>query len=139
MSTPHFEMKLRVRYAECDMQGRVFNGNYMTWVDMAGSEAIAHAAGGYSNLVSSGIDYVVAAAELQFRRPTTFNDQLAIEVLFHPGGKTSLRSEYRIRRGDELIAECLMVHVCVDSNTFEKRPWPQWLRERLPGQPSIPR
>ena len=34
-------MELRVRYAECDMQGRVFNGNYLTWVDMAAAEAIA--------------------------------------------------------------------------------------------------
>lgn len=30
------EMELRVRYAEGDMQGRVFNGNYLTWVARRG-------------------------------------------------------------------------------------------------------
>lgn len=128
---PHYEMELRVRYAECDMQGRAFNANYLTWVDMASTEAISNIVGGYSNLLSSGIDYVVAAAELQFRRPATFNDLLVVQVTLSTPGNTSLRSEYTILRGDELIAECTMVHVCVDSQTFEKRPWPQWLRAAL--------
>ena len=121
-------MELRVRYAECDMQGRVFNGNYLTWVDMVAAEAIAQIAGGHAKLTSSGVDYVVAAADLKFRRPATFNDLLVVQVSLHQPGNTSLRSEYTILRGEELIAECAMVHVCVDSKTFEKRPWPQWLR-----------
>lgn len=39
-------MPLRVRYVECDMQGRVFNGHYLTWVDMAHSEALRELFGG---------------------------------------------------------------------------------------------
>ena len=139
MSTPHYEMGLQVRYAECDMQGRVFNGNYLTWVDMASGEAIARIAGGHSNLMSSGIDYVVAVAELKFRRPAAFNDPLVVQVWFRRPGNTSLRSEYVIRRGEELIAECAIVHVCVDSKTLEKRTWPQWLRDYIAAQPVPPR
>jgi acyl-CoA thioester hydrolase len=114
-------MELRVRYAECDMQRRVFNGNYLTWVEMAAAEAIAQIAGGHAKLTSSGVDYVVAAADLKFRRPATFNDLLIVQVSLHQPGNSSLRSEYTILRGEELIAECAMVHVCVDSKTFEKR------------------
>lgn len=125
---PTYEMELRVRYAECDMQGRVFNANYLTWVDMAGAEAIAHIAGGHASLASSGIDYVVAAADLKFRIPAAFNDHLVVRVSLHEPGNTSLQSEYTIARGNEVIAECTMVYVCVDSETLQKRPWPQWLR-----------
>ncbi len=124
-------MRLRVRYVECDMQGRVFNGHYLTWIDMAHTEALGEIAGGYQDLVGRGIDLVVAAAELQFRAPAHFDDEVAIAVRIEPPGRTSLRSSFVITRGEDLIAEAAMVHVCVDTADYAKREWPQWLRERL--------
>jgi acyl-CoA thioester hydrolase len=126
-----YTMPLRVRYVECDMQGRVFNGHYLTWVDMAHSEALREIAGGYHVLLDAGIDVVVAAAELSFRRPAVFDDELVVDVQLGEPRNTSLRSEFTIRRGDELIAECAMTHVCVDAETFAKTPWPDWFRQRM--------
>ena len=74
---------------------------------------------------------MVVAAELQFRRPAHFDDELVVDVALDPPGRTSLRSQYRIDRGTELIAEAGLVHVCVDTVSFEKRPWPDWFREDL--------
>ncbi|MGV1088518.1 MAG: acyl-CoA thioesterase, partial [Mycobacterium sp.] len=127
----HFAMPLRVRYVECDMQGRVFNAHYLTWVDMAHTEALRALVGGYKALTDNGIDIVVAAAELQFRAPATFDDDLVIDVVIEPPGNTSLRSRYTIKRGADLIAEAAITHVCVDATTFAKQPWPDWFRERL--------
>lgn len=124
-------MPLRVRYVECDMQGRVFNGHYLTWVDMAHTEALRTLFGSYQTLIDRGIDVVVAAAEVQFRRPAQFDDELAVNVAIESPGRTSLRSRYRIDRGSELLAEAAVTHVCVDATTFDKRPWPDWFRERL--------
>ncbi|MEZ0358244.1 thioesterase family protein [Mycobacterium sp. ENV421] len=126
-----FGMPLRVRYVECDMQGRVFNGHYLTWFDMAINEAVRDIFGDYQVLLDGGIDFVVAAAELQFRQPARFDDDLVVGVGFEPVGRTSLSSRFAIRRGEELIAEATMIHVCVDAVTFEKRPWPDWFRERM--------
>ncbi|BBY57423.1 acyl-CoA thioesterase [Mycolicibacterium sarraceniae] len=128
MGTERFGMPLRVRYVECDMQGRVFNGHYLTWVDMAMNEALRDVFGDFQTLTSSGIDFVVAAAELQFRRPAHFDEDLVIGVGFDPLGRTSLRSTYEIRRGPDVIAEAAMIHVCVDATTFDKQPWPDWFR-----------
>jgi acyl-CoA thioester hydrolase len=128
-----YEMPLRVRYVECDMQGRVFNGHYLTWVDMAHSGALGEVAGGYSAVLAAGIDFVVASAELSFRLPATYDDELVVQVRLHPPGNTSLRSEFTIKRDDDVIAECTMTHVCVDAHTYQKRPWPDWLRALLPG------
>lgn len=125
----HFSMPLRVRYVECDMQGRAFNGHYLTWVDMAHTEALRGLAGGYRVLTERGIDFVVVAAELQFRRPAHFDDELMIHVAVEPPGHTSLRSRFRIERGEELIAEAGLTHVCVDATSFEKLPWPDWFRQ----------
>ena len=124
-------MPLRVRYVECDMQGRAFNGHYLTWVDMAHTEALRELVGGIQILVERGIDVVVAAAELQFRRPAGFDDDLIIEVALDPPGRTSLRSTYVIRRGEDVVAEATMIHVCVDATSFEKRQWPDWFRDEV--------
>ncbi|WP_179475099.1 acyl-CoA thioesterase [Mycolicibacterium vinylchloridicum] len=131
MASGRFGMPLRVRYVECDMQGRVFNGHYLTWVDMAMNEALRGIFGDFKTLTDRGIDFVVAAAELQFRRPAHFDEDLVIGVGFDPLGRTSLRSTYEIRRGDDIIAEAAMIHVCVDAATFEKQPWPDWFRTTL--------
>ena len=126
-------MPLRVRYAECDMQGRVFNAHYLTWIDMAHTEAMQQIAGGYRVLLDRGVDLVVAGAELSFRAPATFDDDLIVNVVIEPPGHTSLRSRYVINRGDEVIAEATMTHVCVDARDYVKRAWPDWLRELLPA------
>ncbi|MCW1960078.1 MAG: acyl-CoA thioesterase [Mycobacterium sp.] len=126
-----FVMPLRVRYVECDMQGRVFNGHYLTWVDMAHTEALRELFGSYRELTARGIDLVVAAAELQFRAPATFDDELMVRVSLETPGNTSLRSHFSITRGKDPIAAATMVHVCVDATSFEKQPWPEWFRDRL--------
>jgi acyl-CoA thioester hydrolase len=126
-----YSMPLRVRYVECDMQGRVFNGHYLTWVDMAHTEALSEAVGDYQSLLSEGIDVVVAAAQLQFRQPATFDDRLTVLVTFKPPGTTSLQSTFTIVRDETVLAECLMTHVCVDTATYSKQPWPDWIRDRL--------
>lgn len=131
---PDFEMPLRVRYVECDMQGRAFNGHYLTWIDMAHTEALGTVVGHYSDVVAAGVDLVVAAAQLQFRSPATFDDELVVAVRLHPPGTTSLRSDFTITHGDQLIAEAVMTHVCVDTTTYSKRPWPDWIRDRLQGR-----
>ena len=131
MPSAQFTMPLRVRYVECDMQGRVFNGHYLTWIDMAHSEALRDIVGGYHVLTDRGIDVVVAAAELQFRAPAHFDQELVVQVGIDPPGRTSLRSQYLIRRDDDVIAEATMIHVCVDGTTFEKRQWPDWFRDQF--------
>lgn len=124
-------MPLRVRYVECDMQGRAFNGHYLTWIDMAHTEALRGLLGGYQSLLDRGIDFVVAAVELQFRKPARFDDELLVHVAIEPPGRTSLRSRYVIDRSDEVVAEATMIHVCVDAATYAKQPWPDWFRDDL--------
>jgi acyl-CoA thioester hydrolase len=131
MPAAHYSMPLRVRYVECDMQGRVFNGHYLTWVDMAHTEALGAIVGDYRELVASGVDLVVAAAELQFRGPAEFDDRLQIHVRFRPPGITSLQTEFTIERDGTVLAECVMTHVCVETTDYRKRPWPDWIRARL--------
>lgn len=130
MSEP-FSHTVRVRYVECDAQGVVFNSHYLAYFDISITELWRAALGGYRAMTERGIDLVVAEAQLQFRAPARFDDELTLEVGITRLGNTAITSSHRISRGEEPIAEGIERHVVVSLETMRKTPIPDWLREGL--------
>jgi acyl-CoA thioester hydrolase len=128
---PAFEHELRVRYGECDPQGIVFNANYLAYFDHTLTELWREAVGGWEPMVAKGIDAVVGEANLRFRAPARFEDVITVSAAVAHFGTTSLRLEFLIHRGDELLVEGWLRHVFVDRESFAKTPIPAWIREGL--------
>jgi acyl-CoA thioester hydrolase len=126
-----FEHKLRVRYAECDPQGVVFNSHYLAYFDINITELWRAAFGGYRAMTDRGIDLVVAEAQLQFRASARFDDELTLQIAVTRMGNTAITSSHRISRGEELIVEGSERHVVVSLETMTKTPIPDWIREGL--------
>jgi acyl-CoA thioester hydrolase len=124
---------LRVRYVECDMQGHAFNGHYLTWFDLAHTEALRAATGlRYSEFVEAhGVDFVAAESHVRYRAPAHFDDPLDIEVRFDEPTATSLTSHFTIQRDATTIATGWLRHVCVESEAYTKAPWPDAVRDAL--------
>ena len=134
-----FVHRLRVRYAECDMQGHVFNGHYLTWFDIAHTELLREAFGPYQRIVDEGVEFVVAEASVRYLAPARFDEDLDITVALEEPTNSSLLSRFEIRRADDLLAQGTLRHVCVDATTFDKAPWPDDLRaafRRYASQPN---
>lgn len=133
MSPAPFSIQVQVRYAECDMQGHVFNGHYLTWFDMAHTALLAEALGRpWSGiLTTASFDVVVIESGVRYRAPAHFEDELTIEVALDPLTTSSMTSRYTIRRGQTLVAEGFLRHVCVSHGTTEKQPWPEDARQSL--------
>jgi acyl-CoA thioester hydrolase len=126
-----FRHQLRVRYAECDPQGVVFNAHYLAYFDTSITELWRAAFGGYNTMLDHGLDVVVAEARLRFQTPAHFDEKLTLEIAITRLGTTSIASAHRITRADDLVVEGTLHHVLVDRPTLAKRPIPDWLRERL--------
>ena len=122
---------LRVRYGECDLQGIVFNAHYLTYFDTSMTELWRAAYGSYQAMLDHGIDIVLAEAQLRFRRPARFDDELALSVAVTHMGNTSILTSHAARCGGELVADGDLRHVLVDLQTLEKAPIPGWAREGL--------
>jgi len=124
---------LRVRYVECDMQGHVFNGHYLTYFDLAHTEALRSATGlSYPELVAAeGIDFVVAESGVRYLTPAYYDDVLEIAVSFEPPSTSSLTSRFTVTRGADAVATGFLRHVCVDSKNYKKAPWPDAFRSAL--------
>jgi acyl-CoA thioester hydrolase len=123
-----FTHLLRVRYAECDVQGVVFNAHYLAYVDVGITELWRAAFGSYQAMLDRGVDVVVAEAHLRFRSPARFDDELTLELAITHVGNTSIVSQHRIMRDDDPLAECTIRHVMVDRETLAKTPIPDWAR-----------
>jgi acyl-CoA thioester hydrolase len=126
-----FEHQLRVRWAECDPQGVVFNGHYLAYADINITELWRAAYGSYGTMLERGVDIVVGEARLRFLASARFDDLLTLEVAVTHLGTTSIETRHRIRRGPELLVEVQMRHVMVDRETLAKTPIPDWAREGL--------
>jgi acyl-CoA thioester hydrolase len=126
-----FVHELRVRYGECDPQGIVFNANYLLYFDVAFTEYWRDRVGPWDDMVSVGVDVVVAEANLRFRAPARFDDVLALEVTTEELGKTSMTTRIDIQRDGELLVEMRLRHVFVDRTTWSKTTMPDGIREQL--------
>jgi acyl-CoA thioester hydrolase len=126
-----FVHELRVRYGECDPQGIVFNANYLLYFDVAFTEMWREAVGPWQEMVQRGVDAVVAETNLRFHAPARFDDELALRVQITSLGRTALRTEIDVYRGEELLLAGWLRHVCVSTDTWSKTEIPDWARVGL--------
>ena len=129
--SPPLVHRLRVRYAECDLQGVAFNAHYLNYFDTSMTELWRAAYGSYQAMLDRGVDMVLAEARLRFLRPARFDDELELVVVVTHLGRTSFRTRHTAGRAGELVAEVELRHVLVERKTGVKTPLPDWLREGI--------
>jgi acyl-CoA thioester hydrolase len=140
-----FIHRLRVRYSECDLQGVLFNANYLAYIDHTITELWRAAYGGYTVMLDRGADIVVAETNLRFLGAARFDEEVVVEATVTHLGTTSITTAFRFHRGgtNELLLEGWIRHVWIDPHTHAKTTMPGWGREGLapwyvPGNPGAP-
>ena len=123
---------LRVRYAECDLQGIVFNAHYMAFADIGLTEYMralvaADRPRDEGDMMGTftrhfGGDNWVRHAEVDFRAPAKADDLLDIAVRITRFGKTSYALLVHILRGDELLNIVKLTYVWFDPATEKVAP-----------------
>lgn len=129
----NFHHKLRVRFGETDMQGIVFNGNYLTYYDVAWTEYFRALGLDYKSLIETGADTVLARTTMEFKAPAHFDEILEIHVRVSSIGNTSLTFEFEIYREGEdlLIGTASSLYVCINPQTLRPVRAPDRLRELI--------
>ena len=122
--------RVRVRWAEADMQGVVFNAHYLAWFDIGVTEYLRGVAGGDRDLLAAVFDklYVVRST-LDYRSPARFDDEVEICARAARLGNSSLELAFAIRRDGQVLVEGRNVYV----HTVDGRPapLPEALRQRI--------
>jgi acyl-CoA thioester hydrolase len=128
-----FHHKLRVRFAETDLQGIVFNGNYLTYYDVAWTEYFRALGLQWKDLLEMGADTVLARTTIEFKSPAAFDQVLEIYTRVSKIGNTSLSFDFEIyAEGDEqLIGSASSLYVCIDPKALRPVRVPDALRLRI--------
>jgi acyl-CoA thioester hydrolase len=130
--SPPFRHRIRVRYSECDLQGVVFNANYLTYLDDAMTELFRTALnGGYAAMVETGVDMVVAQSTLRYLAPARFDDEVDVEATVTRLGTTGMTMALKIVRGEETLTDAELRYVFVRAKEGGKAPIPDSVRAAL--------
>ena len=123
------EYPLRVQFDEVDQYGIVHHSKYFIYMERARVDLLAtlQKRGGGMPL---DFTLIVVSAEIKYRSPARFLDEVVVEQGVHKMGASKLQLQYRIRRGDELLVEALLVLAFINADGRPVRA-PEILREAL--------
>jgi acyl-CoA thioester hydrolase len=111
---PEHEIEIRVRYYETDAQGYVHHANYLKYFELARVEQLLALGHDYAQLERDGIILVVNKISCKYHRPCKFGDTLRLSIRTVRARGARIDHEYRLWRGNELLAEAESTLACVD-------------------------
>lgn len=127
-----FFHRLRVRWAEIDMQKIVFNGHYLTYIDTAVTAYWGRVALPYDTAFHIlGGELYVKKATLEYHASALMDDDLSVGMKCSRLGKSSMVFEAGIFRGDKLLISGELIYVFADPATQTSKPIPEALRNIL--------
>jgi len=125
---------LRVRWAEIDAQGIVFNGHYLAYVDTAISGYWRALALPYADTMKHlGGDLFVRRAALDYLGSARYDDRLDIGIRCREFGNSSMKVDGAVFRGDQLLVQADMVYVFADPVAQTPLRLPDALRDVIHG------
>ena len=121
--------RLRVRWAEVDLQKIVFNAHYLTYFDIAIADYWRALGMPYEEaMLQLGGDLFVKKANLEYQGSARFDDQLEIAFKCSCIGTSSMIFSGAIFRGDQLLVTGELIYVFADPLSQTSRPVPDALR-----------
>lgn len=130
-----FVHTLRVRYDEIDGQRIVYNGRYLTYMDLAQTEYFRTGLGHHLfDLADANVfDVATVHVEMDYYRAFALDDIIEIGVRCTAIGTTSVTFEYEMwKQGEESARfRATGIYVNYDMATQAKRPVPVLVREAI--------
>jgi YbgC/YbaW family acyl-CoA thioester hydrolase len=129
-----FFHRLRVRWAEVDMQKIVFNAHYLMYFDTAIADYWRALALPYQSTMDSlAGDLYVVKATVEFHASAEVDDQIEVAMKCARIGTSSMVFTGAIFRGEQHLISGEIVYVFADPATQTSRPVPPALRETIMG------
>jgi len=125
-----FAMAVPVRFRDLDGMGHVNNAVYFTYIEAARTEYLMRV---MESKRLEDVDWIVASANLNFRKPAGYGDPLEVRVRPTKVGTTSFTLYYEVwdTKEDALVADGETVIVMFDYAKGAKKPIGHKARKRL--------
>ena len=114
--------QVTVRYAETDMMGVVYHGNYLPWFEIGRTTLLREQGLPYRQLEEDGFRLPVLEVAVKYLRPAVYDDTVTIVTTMRERPLLRIRLEYEVYRGEELLATGSTVHAFIDRSGRPVRP-----------------
>jgi acyl-CoA thioester hydrolase len=128
-----FSIPVSVRFADTDLQGHVFFGNYLTYCDEAFMAYLDNIGYGWHKLESMGLELYYVECNCQFKGKAFFGDLLHVYTRIADLGRSSMTAEMLIskRNKREIVAMGRIKAVMASKQTGKSTPIPKEVREAI--------
>ncbi|MGE4578965.1 MAG: acyl-CoA thioesterase [Desulfuromonadales bacterium] len=127
--------RLTVRYAETDAQGIVHHSNYLVWFEEGRSDFLRQRGLNYTDFEKSGYFIVVAEAQVKYKAPAYYEDEITIETTLDRFKGKVLEFSYRaLNQEGRLLAEGRTVHVVIGQDRRPVALPPEMLAKATSGE-----
>jgi acyl-CoA thioester hydrolase len=105
---------LRVRYPEVDAMGVVHHSRFLQYFEIGRVEMLRAMGCAYADLEKQGVFFVVVKAEVKFRSPARYDEELALTTKLVKVTHVRFDHSYVLKRGETILAEGTTTIACVD-------------------------
>jgi acyl-CoA thioester hydrolase len=126
-----FSTDVRIRFAETDAQGIAHHASFVVWLEVARVAYLERYAGGYQQIRDRGLEALTIEVSVRYHRAAYFDETLTVWARCTGLRGARFTYEYRIMRGDELVAEAHTRHATVDRETYRPTRVPDWLADAI--------
>jgi acyl-CoA thioester hydrolase len=129
--------QITVRYAETDMMGIVYHGNYLPWFEVGRTTLLKECGIVYRELEAQGYRLPVVEVGVKYFRPALYDDTVTVITQLRERPLLRIRLDYEVRRGDELLVTGFTVHTFINPAGEPVRPpaaYTEKMRALFPGK-----
>ena len=96
------QVRFRVRYAETDKMGVVYNSNYLIWFELGRVELMRDLGSSYRDMEEDGYMLPVAEASCRFKDAAAYDDEILIRTRIVRLRRSLIQFDYEIYRAEDL-------------------------------------
>ncbi len=119
----------RVPYADTDMMGVVYYGNYLTLFERCRNELMRRTGVTYREMEAAGFMLPVIEAHVNYRAPAFYDDLLTVTSWLEAAGGATIKICCHVSRGETLLASGHTVHACIAADGRRPVRIPAYLRD----------
>lgn len=117
----------QVKYYECDRMGVTHHSNYVRFMEEARIDMLDRLGYGFEKMEAEGIVSPVVSLSCSYRKPTTFKDDVAVEVEITDVSPLKITLSYVMTVKGETVFTASSVHC------FTRNGKPLKIAENFPG------
>ncbi len=122
-------VQVSVRYAETDMMGIVYHGNYLPWFEIGRTTLLKENGLPYRQLEIDGYRLPVLEVHVKYHRPAVYDDTLTVITTMTEKPSLRIHLHYEIFNGEVLLVTGSTVHAFINKSGQPVRPPPNFVEK----------